>query len=128
MSRIGRGAVSITISQGKCCNTVSTTIFTSSVASWTCVKDSAMRPYGKSSLGHFKLLAALAGHEPTDPLKLSEQTEPALDDFGGLCAKRLLTNELSRIHPSSFTAVGSVRSCCSRAILRSDCIDIGLRT
>ena len=63
---------------------------------WTCVKDSAMRPYGKSSLGPFKLLAALAGHEPTDPLKLSEQAEPALDDFGGLCAKRLLTNEQSR--------------------------------
>jgi hypothetical protein len=48
-----------------------------------------MRPYGKSSLGHFKLLAALAGYEPTDPLKLSEQTERAIDDFGGLCARNV---------------------------------------
>src|ERR1019366_9043228 len=62
MSRSGCGAVSMTISQGKCCGTVSTTIFTSSVASWTRVKDSAMRPYGKSSLSHYKLLAALAGY------------------------------------------------------------------
>src|ERR1039457_5307936 len=62
MSRSGCGAVSMTISQGKCCGTVSTTIFTSSVASWTRVKDSAMRPYGKSSFSHYKLLAALAGY------------------------------------------------------------------